>query len=742
MRYLNGPVAQAGDPPASSELVSGLEVFASYSVPDIGKSGTTYRGDAGDFLVVLPSDRAYIDSSVATEELSDEAWVVAISAEESGRKVICSRWQSKIFRSGVGDEADLSGIADGTLSSAEVTLGMEAGNLILDTDDPPEAFPDETWANLQIRFYGRRYDPLTKHSVNIVGFTCHDDDSTGIIPAPLADFEQPGVYDPAFLDNGLAGVAGFTTGGTTGGCKWIADDAGALDGSYSARTQIDETLECESFLRRTFTSVSGGTITFDYIHDNRGYGTRIPPFVELTNQPIVENVLSILMDGLNGPITIAGTHYDHSLIDNVNVPSGWDNTAPFFTTKRACSITIPAGTQTIDFILKRVYQDDGHLFSQIDNVQFTDELGGEDYDGYRRYYAIGSDIRKDDTWAWAKTNEETGDDLSVRSKTFTDFITLDGTGRILKGNPHYIVRLLRDGTVDQTFGGPRGDGFPETKGYVRFTASDNIVAPTTRCGDPDDRVSPSDGGTFTEPPLGSFQILPTGKDGFQVRGASGASRDATVYPVDKLLYNYKHPKTGLIKKEYFSELLTSTVTQGWPKTLNGWSIADNGTTFVPHLEILWRPTLQSPAWPESVWNVPPYRTDFDTSFADTAEWGFNTVRIRNPLFLPAESDKSRWALQNWVISRTYSDAWSRYPQNIWARNTNDLPLNPDDMPGDPFGNGPLFWWHPDYSMAYMAEQGQEGVGGGPWGSALWRLLQARFNPNGARWWTFAPSTGL
>src|SRR5690606_21602041 len=127
----------------------GLEVFCSEGgvgatyFERVGHSEATFTGD---YWIVLPSCRTYMDSAA---DSPDECWVVAMHKSGTNPKLITSRWFSKIYAPGGSDP--WTDYADGTLSSGEVS----AGNTILDSSDSElsSRYLEEAWSNIQIRAY-------------------------------------------------------------------------------------------------------------------------------------------------------------------------------------------------------------------------------------------------------------------------------------------------------------------------------------------------------------------------------------------------------------------------------------------------------------------------------------------------------------------------------------------------------------------------------------------------------------
>jgi hypothetical protein len=613
-----------------------LDVFCTKAV-FAGISNTTeFVGDPeadyrGNYWIVLPSVRAYLDSSAPSP---DEPWVCAIHKDpEAAKRIVTGRWLSKVYETAGTNPA--TNYADGTLATGEIE------HVILDTSDSAltSLYPDETWNNIQIRAYNRVYDPATGHSRDLLLFTTQDDaDGFHSLENVTADFEQPGTYDAQFLSHMRYGYGSdtgsledigvsFETGGFNALDGWVSSPVDENEGDYSARTTAqDVTLENNIFLKITFTLVHDGYVTFNYRHDNRKYGTRIPPFTELTNLPEVDNYLDIRLDGVlvDGATLVgdgenipqfevdngAGWTAVNGRIDNVNSPENCDAEDEFLQWRPA-RVWMRAGTHTLSWTQRRKWQDNGHMVSQIDELHFDNLMAGEDTTGKRRWMYNGHRVQKAEWWAWPARDDETHIDVSGRVSTAPDYITLDKQGRILYGNPHYVVRLIpRDDEptlykLDPEHGFGRGTGHDETQGagYVRFTASvayqrETIGEPAPSCSDPDPEYTYED--LVIDPPWGAFQILPVGEGGdYQVRGANASLRDATEQPFPKENFTYEHPVTGEMKEELFRDRTTVTKSWCWSQRPSGWTITDDGKHLRPHVEVIWRPTRFTTAYPSS-----------------------------------------------------------------------------------------------------------------------------------------------
>lgn len=705
---LDGPTGDWGD---------GMRFFVSDITNEVGAEGTTL---VGDYYIVLPTCRVNLDSGSA--ETHDECWVLAI--HKTTGVIVTGQWREDVFRTtgGTDKETEWYHYADGTLHADDVV------NVILDPADPPEDLDETEWDNLRILAYNRVWDAANGECKDLVLFTTHaDGEGYSVASDVVSDFEQPGSPDSTFLDSGLeaAGLS-WETGGLKPTDGWISDNTDAIDGSYSAKTQFEDvTIIDDVVLRILFHAVEAGDITVNYRFDNRWYGTRIPPFEILTNFPDPDNYLDVRLDGalLSGSdFKIEGVDQSTSRIDNATVPGAGDEESDY-TTVREITIHVEAGTHTLSFTCHRQYQDNGHMVAQIDSVAFgMDVMVGEDINGKRRWLHNGDRVQEIPWWAWPRRDEESAEDITNRVTTIPNFVTMDGSGNILYGNSHYDVRLRRredDATLfepDPDFGGPRGDGFPEQGGFVRYTASPNIeMADEPPCDDPDDRVI--EGDSISDPPWGGTQLMPVGRTNYQKRGANGTLRDATDYPYESTDWPYKRPTTGHTNYERFAELTRNKISGGWSQRAHGWTVTDNGKHRTPHVEVVWRPTRYVAAWPgpESEWTHPPYQSNFVTSTEDDALDAIDpsgNMRMRNPLFLPPSSEAPRWPMTNFIVPATYSDSLSQFPQMVWTRQLGNDPPSDDEDPA---------WFDPDVG---------NGAGIYAWPSAQWHLVQARFTPTG------------
>lgn len=721
------------------------EVYATNrSLNQVPPAGVTY---AGNYVIMLFPVREYRDSALDTEEDPDDRWALGIRLSSLGPlKLVTAKWHNNVYRPdsniSPSDYTDFEGaLIDGTLTDAEVA----AGNVILDASDPNliAEFPDEEWTDLKVLAYNRCWDVVEHKNVDLLLFTTGGEVET--IDNVIADFEAPESQDHYYLDNGLPDVLRFKTGNLLEN-HWVTDVDDKYEGTQSARiAEVDVTKEGTIDLILPNVQVVGDddmNVSFWYKFDNRKYGTRVPPFGELTNFAEVDNYLAFYDNGvkvtfniiLDGTDNGVGTEFEAGTnIDNVNAPDTFTTEEPYLVWRKVI-VTLSPGTHTLRWSVNRKYQDNGHLDCHIDKIELPNILASDDVQGVKRWYYDGYKIRPVKHWSWARRDEENQTPLSGRVVTGPNYITMDGEGRILQGNCHYVARLLRDGSLDTSHGNARGDGFEEKTGYIRMTASPNIDPPIPPC-------FVSDGQTFytdsvADPPWGATQILPTGTSNYQLRGMNGALRDATRFPLDRSKYTYKHPINGdTIREQFFPFLNSIGLGNFWPMRANGWTVTDDGHNLTPHIEIIWRPTRYSPAWPEKMEDCVhiPYRSNFANSTITDA-WAPYSTRPRNPLLTnPSNENLAKWGMLNYIISRSYSDAWTRSPQSVFVAMIDDPPQAEEEG-----GGMNPFWWDPDTSP----EDTPPGVLGGPYPSARWRRLMARFNPNGYRIVDFNVTTSI
>lgn len=714
----------------SGGTAAGLEVFCteadqSTSSERIGDPEEDY---VGNYWLVMPTCRVYIDTSADTP---DECWWIAINKDpEEDIRIVTGRWLSKVY---AGTASDWTGYADGTLADSEVE------NIVLDMSDTD--YPEEDaagWPNIQIRSYNRVYNPVSEQNEDLVLFTTQDGSFTQADDVE-ADFEG------GDLNSGLEDAEiEFKTGGQVDTSGWVSTASVTygsdtpIAGSYSAHTNpVSLTTVQSLFLSLSFNKISAGYITFKYRHHNRiwgmpgsGVGT------QLFNIPVTENYLDIRLDGSiiagdarideENPLAVGNAIIEvdngsgwalvaSSRIDNSNSPEDCTGDEDKFLLAREVRIWVAAGTHTIHFIHQRGSdENDGtfsHLYSQVDDLFLDDLMTGEDTTGKRRWMSINGKVQKAEWWAWPRREEEEKTDLTLRVSTAPDFITYDKLGRVLYGNPHYVVRLIPNEDdpgfwkLDTDFGGPRGDGFDSSEdesngGYIRFTATNASVKQalgeeTPGCDDPDPDYNWVD--VVADPPWGAMQILPVGSGGdFQLRGMNASLRDATEHPYKSEDFPYKTPG-GQTLYEKFAERMR-VYSNRWSQRAHSWTVTNDGKHLRPHVDVVWRPTRYTEAYPgPDSWPSPPWQTFFETADSTTL-YGYGALRPRDPLRVTGSWARAKWTLYNSIISTTFDDSLKQEPQAVWVRSVGN------DIDGlDPDVSGPLQ-------------------------SAHWQLVTARFTP--------------
>lgn len=697
---------------------------------DIGISSS------GKYAIALPSVRTYIDTATITgDKTHDEKWVIALKTTGTGPAVICTQWLEKVYRPNLGGMDDETGAADGTLHQHDIDRAIT----ILDSGGQAGTdYPDETWSDIRVWCYNRAWNPASGRCINLALLTTSTTGDVQTTGGIIADFETGvGGFSAQYLDHNIDAVGlAFVNNGSINGNQWIADNAQVYTGSYAAKADINALFEGTTQLQLTINALTSGTVSFYYWFDNRKSGSRFGPpyaFNELTNFPEADHVFKITVNNNLVPITINDTDsYSSSTIDNVSIPAGNDFTEGFYQQWRKVTLGVDAGTSTIRWLINRKWVDDyGHLLAYLDNITLPQMMIGDDINSKKRWFFDGEKLYRNPFWAWAQRNEEglsvfgIPDDILQRTSTVPDYITMRPNGTILMGNPHYVacIRKNASGTgweLDPDTGFEGGDGAAEDYGFIRFTASPNYGTLAEDCEDPDSKYTAAD--IVSDPPIGVFQILPVSDGGFQIRGANASINDASEYPINKAAYSYTHPLTNQIKQEKFKDFLRiqSFGAGSWNCRCHCWSISKDGRSRIPHVEVVWRPTLHQPAWPEAPdYANPPYRADFETVLPNDPEISASLttpgiIRLRNPLYIPETGGRRAasvpWTLWNYVVPRIYSDAYSRLPQSVWISTSLDPTAPWDYTPG-----GTLL-----------------DPGSPPWGSAQWFLIQMRFNP-ASRW---------
>jgi hypothetical protein len=391
---------QRAVPSDGNAMHDGIEAFVTKfpTGPDgdgaLGQPSTIYNGN---YVVAVFAQRCYKDRSLITETNPNEPYVAAIHKTFSTTKIMCSQWNSKVFRSGIGGADDGTGVADGTLSALEES----AGEMIMDATAPPAGHSGETFPHAQIWHYNRAWDPIEEQNVNLLLLTTFSESTPTTISGVVSDFEiaDGGSYDPHYLDHGLeAAKLHWNTAGEISGDEWLADNGSshgitAHGGSgYAAFSNLSAIFNTSCDMWTVFTiTTAGAVLTLWYIFDNRESAKRHfdnPTFTELTNFPIIENTFSVLLNNKPVACTIDGLPYDTSVIDNSFVPSG--NTfadEAFYLTWKQISITIPdVNTYTLKCkVTRKVVDDLGHLFAYVDDVALPEVMLGSDINGYKRW---------------------------------------------------------------------------------------------------------------------------------------------------------------------------------------------------------------------------------------------------------------------------------------------------------------------------------------------------------------------
>jgi hypothetical protein len=659
----------------------------------------------GDYLILLPAIRCYIDST-ATQP--DECWVAALNAD--GNKLVLGQWFNTDLRDPGGTTMD-DGVADGSLRESERSV------TVVDGSSPPAEFPDEPFANIELRCNNRIQHPGMPHPKQLLLFTSDPPEGTATTDSPLADFEQGITPDFHYLDHGIEDDGlHFETGGSEAGNEWLADSTQAHGGTYSAKANINAVFDtvCDLWIEINVTT-TGSTLTCWYMFDNRGSGTRIPGFAfnELTNFPIVDNTLTLLVEGAPVPILIDGVSYDTSIIDNENVPSGNPhNDEAFYLTWKQVTVTLDAGARSIRWSLHRRIQDNfGRLDAWVDDMQFPEIQVGDDINSKRRWFWDDVKVRRAKWWKFPKRDDDAGTNIASRVSTLPDFITMDSLGRIIYGNAHYVVVLKYDSDSDEW--APDEDFIDG--GIWAFTASPLILPPAEyQNGDCEwVAVLDTNGSTdqIKDPIWPAYQILAT-EHGFQLRGANGTWGDASHNPLNTASYE----NDG----EEFIRVLNAGAVAGWNSRIQGWTFSEDGKTRLPHVEVIWRCNYDQPSWPfeppyTNAGSDPgPYHPDTEADSYLLAPDGTldpNFARWRDPRRLTGMDArrKPQWVDKNKIVSRVYCDSYSRRPQFKWTVNP-----NPDPEPligGDP---------NPDYENP-------------PWPRAQARIHPAYLCPTAGHW---------
>jgi hypothetical protein len=662
----------------------GIEIFC--TTDNHGIVGDPAIPYSNDHIIMLPAVRAYIDTSLPEP---DECWVCAKTIEGDPELVV-GRWLQKVYRTGVGSEDEETGAADGTLTPGEIE------KTILPTTQTDEDFPSENWADLRVWCYNRIWDYISNEPKDLLLFTSSGEIT---IEEPVIVFEDEMDANPELdININLPEGLQFVNGGNPIGNLWIVDDSDSHSGTFSARVNDNTVTEGITSLSITVNvRTASSPISFWYRHDNRR-AHALPPH-DLIPVPDVENTFIFSVDGVPKLTVTNSTFTDHS----------------DYTTWYQHTESLPAGTHTLTWKFTRVHPHTSTFQEAIgtwlDNIEFPEVLIGDDINGTKRWCYDGEKvISLENLWSWAKRDDEAGSvSLDGRGTTIPYFVTMDRKGRLLIGNPHYVLRLNQDRTLDESHGGARFDpgiDSDESGGYVRFTASPNVYNNLDPpCNDPDVPILQPD--PLDDPRWGAFQILPKRDCSYQLRGVNGTYRDATNLLVPLSEFKYRYPQVDLTITELYkyNHLRSKGL---WTMRPCCWTVSEDGRTLIPHLEVIWRPTKSHPAWPEGPpYAHPPYQSDFANSDQNNQWLHF---RPRDHRHLSIGSEKPRWSPYSYVISRSYSDSWSQDPQYVWTR------ISGANPPNDPEHED---YWDPDWAP---------GVGYGPWSDAKWFLVQARHTP--------------
>ncbi len=257
---------------------------------------------------------------------------------------------------------------------------------------------------------------------------------------------------------------------------------------------------------------------------------------------------------------------------------------------------------------------------------------------------------------------------------------------------------LRDATVD-SLGIDRYEGVVIAAGKIVTGGFDSVVL--------DDNASTVDGHYDRK-----FLWITSGNGANQHTHITSSLGDGTLTLRPLLTISPKAGDSYQIRTwpEDFGTFLTANGGQGWNRRIHGWTLKHDNHA-IPHLEIIWRITVDRPSYPypptydnpddaNGPWPIDG-RMEADssvlavTSPSSTQVTGTHpTTRIRDPRSpeftrkISGEPDtrKPVWSSLNKIVSRVYGDTGSRRPQFHWAR-----PLAyyfPDPIEGDPLPSGP------------------------------------------------------
>lgn len=473
----------------------------------------------------------------------------------------------------------------------------------------------------------------------------------------------------------------------------------------------------------------GASISFPWRFDNRVWQQvqGSPGTYAMTNLPGIESWLEFRINGAvtTGDWTLNGTvyddqpfHIDHA--DDSFTPETYETRSTFSKTG------IEAGSYLLEWVVRTGEVHPlfgsfiGHAF--IDSIKITNARLPDDADTMLRWYYDGDRVRelKHVAWAYRDQEQDPMPPEATRTKRVPDFITVEdptdisgAPQKLLYCNAHYVARVNPDGSLDTTFHNSLDLRDQEQlaeefggvkKGFVRLTPSPGQTKIFQPCDDTEDNWSVV-GDPIADPPWGAPQALTGKHKSIQLRGMNGSFRDAS--DVDLLPMRIDHTLEPFVTDEstvpptrYETHGLASLpgwegyrwltmlrASGGWITRPTGWTIGKDGRELVPHLEIIWAPYFDLPAWPTKDWPSPPYPS------AETWYWN----RPRDPRRLPpwqaieGNPDPNEqfvpihFSQNNYIVSRSYTDALSHLPQFTWAKH------HPDSS--EPLGVAGFEPWH-------------------------------------------------
>jgi hypothetical protein len=706
------------------------EVFASDQ--GVLTSDTIVADHEGPYMIMLWSQRAWLltnppeppEGSFSTLEsrTPDEPWAIAMS--DSGKIVTGRVFNNRMRTANIYNSDSHFQTWDGTLQDGSDGFDNEVANIIVDpangSDPAVVAFPDEDWQNPAIRSYvhfnGKDYALLTFYTTA---------GSTPQTATPLADFgADAGSGD---MNHGLSGGLAFESDGDHG--DTVDPDHGYFDDDptfvhhdpdkWAAKFHSTPALvgQVSLVLKDVHVVNNTSAITFDYRLDNRAQSA-VFPYSYLGNFPgddgaLNHDTLEFYVDGV-----LKWSTY------NASASSAGDFLNFHPSSDVALIDDIPAGKHTFRWTLKR-YTAQNDMAAWIDNIQLPEILVSDDINGVRRYFYDGTRLRRASHWAWPRRDDVvdtvSGDPghtgINFRASTVPDAIAVDRSkgneGKILYGNPHYLCRIIVDDIDDEVYPDGKLDEDFGTRGFVRWTATPGEL---TLVEKPDGAEEPSDDDCeakqtttqelLLDPPWGAFHPIPL-RGGIQVRGVNSSIADSTVTPVNKHLYGPDE------KWQYLTQAATSTAPGegGWSTRVTGWSVRDNGNTLIPHVDVMWHPIHDQPAFPvgpdtdtypaSDGYQAPPFpfsmqadshvlrdnatgRAISDPTALENAYTDF--CRVRDPRKIGVERNgeknwdtrKPVWNVTNYVTPRVYSDCYSFIAQYHWIKKKGDDPVDGDD----------------------------------------------------------------